>query len=334
METLIKKPKAPLPGYRVGKLLYKSSRSMYFIGHDIDQNKKVIIRFLKKKQLSTADIAEFKNEYELMKGLSDIDGVPFPLQMESTAYGPAMILKFFDGCLLADTVQKTYPESSPAEGSSESSENDPIEEFLSIGIPLTRLIEKLHNAGLIHQQIQPENIIWNEKAGRVWIIDFANAQKKSLHYKKSGIKNISSGNLSYISPEQTGRTNRTIDFRTDFYSLGVTFYQMITGSLPFETKDAMQMVHSHIAKTPEAPDKINPDIPAVISEIILKLMSKHPEDRYQSAYGLLADLIKCREQLQTKIIDFEVGQADIADTLKIPHKIYGRSLEIKKLLTW
>ncbi len=336
MDALTTEPKAALPGYRIDRLLYKSSRSLYFIGYDLDQNRKVIIRFLKKKQLSTPDISRFKSEYELIRKLSDIDGIPFPLQMEITAYGPAMILNFFDGCSLADTVQKTCPANAPDNALSTSGQNDPandpIEDFLSIAIPLTMLIERLHNAGVIHQQIQPENIVWNAKTGRVMIIDFTNAKKHTRRYKRSGIKNISSGSLSYIAPEQTGRTNRSIDFRTDFYSLGITFYQMLTGSLPFETEDAMQMVHAHIAKAPEAPDRINPDIPSVISEIILKLMAKNPDDRYQSAYGLLADLKKCREQLQTKIIDFDIGQADIAHKLKIPQKIYGRDPEIKKLL--
>ncbi len=113
METLITKPKASFPGYQIGKLLYKSSRSLYFIGQDLDQHQKVLIRFLKKKQLSDTDISGFQSEYELMRELSDIDGVPFPLQMKTTAYGPAMILKFFEGCLLSDIIKKTSPDSSP-----------------------------------------------------------------------------------------------------------------------------------------------------------------------------------------------------------------------------
>jgi len=332
MEPLITKSKAPLPGYQIGKLLYKSSRSLYFTGQNLDQHKKVIIRFLKKTQLSSTDISNFQNEYELMRRLSDIDGIPFPLQIENTVYGPAMILKFFDGCLLADMVQKKSRKNSRDEHSSESGVNDPIEDFLSIGISLTILIETLHNKGLIHQQIQPENITWSAETSRVTILDFASVKAHTRPYGKSGIKNISSGNLSYIAPEQTGRTDHPIDSRTDLYSMGVTFYQIITDSLPFETNDAMQIVHAHIAKIPEAPDTINPDIPAVISEIIMKLMAKNPKDRYQGARGLLADLKKCREQLQSRIIDFEIGLSDIDDKLKFPQKIYGRSSEINKLL--
>ena len=163
------------------------------------------------------------------------------------------------------------------------------------------------------------------------IIDFSSARKYARPHNKTGIKDISSGNLAYIAPEQTGRINRSVDFRTDFYVLGVTFYKLLTGFLPFETDNAMQMVHAHIAKAPAPPDTIKPEIPAVISEIILKLMAKHPADRYQSAYGLLADLKKCREQLKTQIIDFEIGQSDVADKLAIPQKIYGRDADIKKL---
>lgn len=327
--------KAPLPGYRIGKLVFKSSRSLYFLGHPHDGDQKVLVRFLKKNLLSDADIARFKDEYLLLKELSDIDGIPEPLQIETTAYGPAMILKYFGGDLLADILGKEGPKSpasgSPPQPGKNDGLNDPVDNFLSIGISLTRLIGDLHGNGIICQQIQPENIVWHAKTGRARIIDFSSAKRYSRPGNKTGIKNISSGNLAYIAPEQTGRINRSVDFRTDFYSLGVTFYKMITGSLPFVTDDVMQMVHAHIAKSPVPPDIIDPEIPFVISAIILKLMAKKPSDRYQSAHGLLTDLNKCKTQLKTKIIDFEIGQADIADRLTIPKDIFGRDAEIKKL---
>ena len=332
METLATETKVPLPGYQMGKLLFKSSRSLYFLGHRLYQNQRSLIRFLKKNLLSSKDIARFQDEYILLEKLSGIQGIPRPLQIETTAYGPAMILQYFGGDLLSDIIRSNRRTKATPASPSQAGKNDPIENFLSIGISLTRLIDNLHHSGIIHQQIQPENIVWDEHTGQAIIIDFSNAVKFSRPGNETGIKDISSGNLSYIAPEQTGRINRTIDFRTDFYSLGVTFYEMITGSLPFVTDDPIQMVHAHIAKPPVPPDSINPEIPSVISAIILKLMAKNPADRYQSARGLLADLNKCREQLKTKIIDFEIGQADIADRLTLPREFFGRDAELKKLM--
>ncbi|MGE5658820.1 MAG: AAA family ATPase, partial [Actinomycetota bacterium] len=146
--------------------------------------------------------------------------------------------------------------------------------------------------------------------------------------------NVLEGTLAYISPEQTGRMNRGIDYRTDFYSLGVTFYELLTGELPFQSSDPMELVHCHIAKSPKLVNEINPEIPDVLSEIVSKLMAKNAEDRYQSALGLKRDLEKCWEQLQTKgrIEAFAIVQRDLCDRFIIPDKLYGRDAEVQSLL--
>ncbi|PIP40162.1 MAG: hypothetical protein COX19_06235 [Desulfobacterales bacterium CG23_combo_of_CG06-09_8_20_14_all_51_8] len=325
--------KISVPGCRIGRLLYKNSRSLYFLGYQPDFNQQVIVRFLKKKNISADDISRIENEFALLSELSGIDGVPHPLKIQTTRIGPALILKYFEGRLLADILGNRHSEKPSAGDSDHATEtDDPIGEFLSLAIPLTRLVEKIHTAGIIFQQIQPENIVWNAKTGQVMLVDFSSARRYSPDAKNKKIKDILPGNLSYIAPEQTGRMNHDIDFRTDFYALGVSFYEMLTGSLPFRTTDAMQLIHAHMAKILESPDCLNPEIPTVISEIVLKLMAKNPANRYQSAHGLLADLQKCREQLKAKIIDFEIGQADIANKLTLPQKIFGRGPEIEKLL--
>lgn len=325
--------KISVPGCRISRLLYKNSRSLYFLGYQTDQKQQVIVRFLKKKNISADDIKQIETEFALLSDLSGIDGVPHPIKIQTTPIGPAMILKYFGGKLLADILGNKDPKKPPADDSGLPPEpEDPIADFLTLALPLTRIIEKIHNVGFLFLQLQPKNIVWDEKTGRIGLIDFSGAQKFNPAAKRQKPQAILSGNLSYIAPEQTGRMANAVDFRTDFYALGVIFYEILTGSLPFPTHDAMQLIHAHIAKIPESPDSLNPEIPSVISEIVLKLLAKNPADRYQSAHGLLADLEKCREQLKAKIIDFEIGQADVSDKLTLPQKIYGRKLEIEAML--
>lgn len=322
-----------LPGFQIGKLQYKSSHSVYLLGLDLNANHKVLVRFLKKKYPDAETISRFRHEHELLSELYDVDGIPCPIHMEETIYGPTMVIKYFDGHLISEVIQALHAgqKSPPSFLCPETA--DPVSAFLEFGILISGVIEKFNSKGIVHLQIHPDDIVWNPQTGRVMIIDFSAAKKLAKPHKTIIPADISKGNLAYIAPEQTGRVNRTIDFRTDFYAIGVIFYEMLTGSLPFDTNDPMEMVHSHIAKTPEAPHAINPSVPPVISSIILKLMAKNPENRYQSPHGLIMDLQQCREQLrtQTKITDFEIGRSDITNKLKIPQKLYGRKTEVKML---
>jgi serine/threonine protein kinase len=145
---------------------------------------------------------------------------------------------------------------------------------------------------------------------------------------------VMEGTLSYLSPEQTGRMNRGLDYRTDFYSLGVTFYQLLTGKLPFQSSDPMELIHCHIAQHPPSVREINPQIPLVLSEIVRKLMAKNAESRYQSALGLKADLETCLQQLNEtgKIESFAIGRQDLCERFIIPEKLYGRATEVAALL--
>lgn len=149
------------------------------------------------------------------------------------------------------------------------------------------------------------------------ITDFGIASLLSNERKGMASVQLLEGTIHYMSPEQTGRTSRLVDYRTDFYSLGVTFYQMITGVLPFKATDDLGLIHCHLAIEPVPPHKVNSEIPQVISDIILKLMEKMAENRYQSALGLKSDLVKCLNQLQTKgfIEYFKIGKNDYSDQL-------------------
>jgi len=192
----------------------------------------------------------------------------------------------------------------------------------------------LHQRYLIHKDINPSNIILNTTTKQIKLIDFGISTVLSRENTTFRNPNLLEGTLAYLSPEQTGRMNRCIDYRSDFYSLGVTFYELLTGQLPFPMQDALEVVHCHIAKQAVSPHSLKPEIPQQISEIVLKLMAKNAEDRYQSAYGLKSDLETCLRQWETteQIASFPVGQSDVSDRFEIPQTLYGRETEMATLM--
>ena len=160
----------------------------------------------------------------------------------------------------------------------------PLTVFLRLAIDLTKILGKIHAANIIHKDINPGNIVVNPDTGVVKIIDFGIATQFSRTNPTFKSPHGLEGTLAYLSPEQTGRMNRSIDYRTDFYSLGMTFYELLTGHLPFPTTDLLELVHCHIAKQPVSPHQLNAAILEPVSEIVLKLMAKNAEDRYQSLW--------------------------------------------------
>lgn len=166
-------------------------------------------------------------------------------------------------------------------------------QFLRLAIGLSSALGRVHQRGLIHKDIKPANVLMNTSTGQVWLTGFGIASRLPRERQSPEPPEIIAGTLAYMSPEQTGRMNRSIDSRSDLYSLGVTLYQMLTGSLPFTASAPMEWVHCHIARQPVHPDERLKDIPGPVSAIILKLLAKTPEERYQTAAGLEADLKRC-----------------------------------------
>ncbi|MHC0068314.1 AAA family ATPase, partial [Nostoc sp. UIC 10890] len=210
----------------------------------------------------------------------------------------------------------------------------PLSTFLGLAISLTDILGKIHAANIIHKDINPGNIVFNLDTGVVKIIDFGIATQFNRTNPTFKNPHVLEGTLAYLSPEQTGRMNRLLDYRTDFYSLGVTFYELLTGHLPFPTTDILELVHCHIAKHPIAPNEINTKIPKPVSDIILKLMAKNAENRYQSAWGIKADLEICAEQLAEtgQISSIKLALQDVWGQFQIPQKLYGRDKEVAMLL--
>ena len=205
---------------------------------------------------------------------------------------------------------------------------------LRVAVGLSGVIDRLHQRGIIHKDIKPANVLVNSDSGRCWLKGFGIASRLPRERQFAESPELVSGTLAYMAPEQTGRMNRSIDSRSDLYSLGVTLYQMLTGSLPFTASDPMEWVHCHIARLPVPPRERWRDVPETVSAIILKLLSKTAEDRYQTAAGLTADLRKCLTEWEScrRISSFSLGAHDISDRLLMPEKLYGRDRQIKTLL--
>ena len=206
-------------------------------------------------------------------------------------------------------------------------------QWLPVAIQLSDILGQIHNEQIIHKQISPDNILLSLETGRVEIIDFTQAtrlQREQISLQGSQLKNST---LPYIAPEQTGRINRSIDYRTDFYSLGVTLYRLMSGHLPFSSNDRLKLIHRHIAKQPLPPHQVNNALPEVVSQIILKLMAKDASMRYQSSYGLTQDLQHCLEQWQNKgvINNFKLAGDDLPERFVLPQKLYGRHDLIQQL---
>jgi serine/threonine protein kinase len=212
--------------------------------------------------------------------------------------------------------------------------SDSLREFLNIAISIVQTLEGLYHNRIIHKDIKPDNILINPRTKQVKIIDFSIASLLPKENQEIINPNVLEGTLAYMSPEQTGRMNRGIDYRTDFYSLGVAFYELLTGQLPFISTDPMELVHCHIARIPTPPIELVPAIPQVVNDIIMKLMAKTAEERYQSAFGLRVDLETCLHQYLEKgsISQFPLQERDISERFVIPEKLYGREAEVATLL--
>jgi serine/threonine protein kinase len=209
-----------------------------------------------------------------------------------------------------------------------------ITSFLGLGIGIAKALGQVHQRGLIHKDIKPANVLVNSLTGQVWLMGFGIASRLPRERQTPAPPEVIAGTLAYMAPEQTGRMNRSIDFRSDLYALGVTFYEMLTGELPFTASDPMEWVHCHIARHPEPPNERVAGVPAPLSAIVMKLLAKNAEDRYQTAAGLTVDLRKCLAEWESHrgIEPFPLGADDASDRLMAPEKLYGREHEIETLL--
>ena len=209
-----------------------------------------------------------------------------------------------------------------------------LESFLPLAIGIATALAQVHQRGLIHKDIKPANVLVNSATGRAWLTGFGIASRLPRERQTPAPPEVIAGTLAYMAPEQTGRMNRSIDSRSDLYALGVTLYEMLTGELPFTASDPMEWVHCHIARQPAPPQERVAGIPEPLSAIVMKLLAKNAEDRYQTSSGLTFDLRKCLAEWEShrSIESFPLGSSDVSDRLMAPEKLYGREHEIETLL--
>jgi len=306
-----------ITGYRTVEKVHESMRSVVFKGQRSADDLPVILKLLKGDYPAPEDLARYRREYEIAAGL-EIEGAIKPLALEKFQNSLVLVLEDFNGQDL-----KTLLGDRPFT----------LVEILEIGAKLACILAEIHDAGLIHRDIKPSNIVYHRETGRLKIIDFGSAIQPMQTAGPAHVPGAMVGTLPYISPEQTGRMNRPVDLRSDLYSTGVTLYELLTGSLPFESTDPLELVHAHLARSPRDPSEINPEVPRGLSRIVLKLLAKNAEDRYQTAMGLNADLEESLNKLRATgtISAFSLGARDFSDRLRIPSKLYGREGEQEKL---
>ncbi|MDI1451023.1 AAA family ATPase [Polyangium sp. 6x1] len=310
--------RSSLPNYVLSETIHETDTTIIHRGHRIADRAPVAVKLLKHEHPTPRDIAKLRHEYAILKSLH-IPGILTAYGLERLRSGLALVMEDrggqpLDGILAAQRLD--------------------IGVVLHIASALATILDSLHRAQVIHKDTKPSNILYNPATREVMLIDFGIAARFSQEILRPTSPELIEGTHAYMSPEQTGRMNRQVDHRTDFYSLGVTLYEMLTGVRPFRSNDAMELLHCHIARMPTPPHELAPEIPRAISDITMKLMAKAAEDRYQQAYGLKADLDECLRQWETNgwIGPMELGRLDLGGELRVPQKLYGRENDAQALL--
>ena len=310
-----------IEGYELKEQLYTRGQTSVWRALDEDSGNRVILKFPRFGYPSRKELERLYHEFNIARRF-DSEYVTKIFDLKKDDNRVFLVIEDFAAKSLRDVIRERKVLD--------------LETFLRVGLGIVRGLEIIHSEGIIHKDIKPHNILINAQDSITKITDFGISSVLDTENPNPEEMRRLEGSLAYISPEQTGRMNRTLDYRSDFYSLGATFYEMITGKRLFVAEDPLEIIHGHIAMQPVPPREIDANIPKVISDLILKLLSKNAEDRYQSSMGLLGDLQKCLDQIQTngKIDDFPLGSEDFAEKFQLPQKLYGRERQIRNLLDY
>lgn len=305
-----------LPGFQVLRTLYKSERSLVQRVRRLVDGRILILKFLSAPYPSNLQISQLRNEFQIARSLVGdfvcpaLDFVPFGQRY-------VLVLENFDAPALADLPP------------------GPLEMgvFMRLAILLSRALADLHAQGIIHKDISLGNVLWEMQGQQLRIVDFGVSQKMGRE-KSDLIQHQVVGTLPCISPEQTGRMNRTVDHRSDLYSLGIVLYRLATGVYPFEDQDPLRVIHAHLAQIPTSPDHLIPEIPSKLAQIILKLIEKKAEDRYQHAHALIEDLERLESLLELggDIPDFEIASQNHSPYFSLSQNLYGRETQMRTLV--
>lgn len=306
-----------LPNYDVGSVFYKAGHTIVYRGSRVGDGADVIIKTHASNYPTLQELANIKHEYTLLKEFSNQRIIrAYELVKQQNRF--FLVLEGTPGTTLRDWMAEI-----PVE----------IPDFFAIAFQLADILTYLHSQNVIHKDIKPDNILIDPENLNIKLIDFSISARLSFETSPITNPHVLEGTLSYLSPEQTGRMNRLVDHRSDFYSLGVTFYEMLTGHPPFESKDPLELVYAHLAKTAAPIAKVNPKVPLMLASIISKMMAKSADERYISAYGLKQDLVTAYDLWKEGKRDEEMplGSKDVKRNLLISQKLYSRQKETKEL---
>jgi predicted ATPase/signal transduction histidine kinase len=309
---------ALIPGYRLTEELHRSNRSLVYRGLREADGLSVVLKTINKDYPEPQDIIRLRREYRLLSEL-DLPGVVRVLGLEPWENNLALVM---EDCRATPLESQLVPHAPMG-----------LEAFFPLALAVTRTLGALHQH-LIHKDINPRNLLWHPETHALRFVDFGLAAAVGAERDDRQPQRQLVGSLPYMSPEQTGRMNRDVDGRTDFYSLGVTFYRLLAGQLPFTATDPMEWAYCHITQIPAPPHHWNPQVPAGLSAVVLKLLAKDPDDRYQSAHGLWRDLQRCEASWRESgdVAPFPLATDDITAQFRVPGRLYGRRAEAEAIL--
>jgi predicted ATPase/GAF domain-containing protein/tRNA A-37 threonylcarbamoyl transferase component Bud32 len=307
-----------LDGYTDIREIHEGEETAVYRAKSIDRGASVIIKATKDEYPSAKELARLRRELSILRDL-DLPTIPKAYALEPNGRGLALVMEDFGFGTLRDLLDQRRLDVGAA---------------LTLAISITGVLAEVHRRRIIHKDITPRNIVVDESTLKAYLIDFGISARLAREAQALGAVSALEGTLSYIAPEQTGRMNRVVDLRADLYSLGVVLYEMLTGVVPFASESAAELVHSHIARRPIPPHERAPDVPAPLSEIVMTLLAKRPEDRYQSDAGLRADLVACARQWEQtgRVEPFPLKRHDRVTELRLALHLYGREREIGELM--
>ena len=306
-------------GLEVQEVLYQSRNTTLYRQRNADTGIPMLVRYIGMEFPDPALLLKMKREFELFRRFN-YSGVARAVELRDSSEGIALVMQDVPGVCMEEFLKNN-----PL----------PLDLALQIGLNLVELVAELHRIQIVHKNINPANFIIDPASLALTLVDLSIAMQLDQELVGAVNHKDIEGSLAYISPEQTGRINRPIDYRTDYYSLGVVMYRLFTGVLPFTSEDTVELVHAQIAKMPMYPGKVNANLPAPVSEILMKLLEKAPDNRYKSTRGILNDLQNCLDQWRQhgRVEDFKIGQRDRSERFTISEKLYGREKEISELFS-
>ncbi|CAA0100228.1 Phytochrome-like protein cph2 [BD1-7 clade bacterium] len=315
-----------IPGYTIGTRMWRyAGRAVYRarLNSEGGDAPELAIETLDTYYPDRKQVAAIRREGAIVEQLQHIDGVRQIHKVLPHGSGNlALITDFYDSTLallLAESGGKGLP----------------VIQVLTIAQRLVRTLEAIHSKDIVHKALTPQNILYNSRSGVIVLAGFGIASELDQERQTAHLTSQPEGPLAYMSPEQTGRMNRDLDYRSDYYSLGILLFELLTGERPFKANNSLEWVHNHISRIPPAPNEIASHVPAMVSAIVLKLLAKCPEERYQSASGLLHDISRCLDCVshEEACEPFVLGEKDSVQKFLIPQRLYGRDNELHELLS-